>query len=441
LTGFFAIGVGGSLWSGNRFENDAKDRWLTAGKTDAANLTDTVLAMISEAESTLRALAGRLEDRTEFDSMAFADLVFETEGWNLNIEFDSIAYAQRILRNQRAAFEQTSGGMLTVIGKPGVKSQDVFESFAVRLTSDETGWFHNNADLTTHPAMSSVVKTAHRIRNQVIMGPAFIGSDGRQHVIMAIAVNFANQQGILAATIDLTQFFADLQTTVIPKGLEVRLIERDNEARAESLFIPVIGSATPPTSAVKTELIRIARGQARWDLNWDIMPDYRGGLETRFAQAVKLGGSILTTLITLLIGFFAFQNIRISRLVDERTNEIRRTLDKVEAAENLLSKAFQSSPALFSISSPVSGAHIEVNDTWSSITGYSHEEAMEKTIAELKIWKNMEDRKHFVEQVRIHGVVRNYETIYLTKNGTPKNMLVSGEFIKGLAQITKLNGS
>jgi len=429
LAGFLFAGIGGALWSGERFEKDARDRWLEAGKADAVNLTDTILAIISEAESTLRAVAGHMDGHAELSPDEFEDLVFEIDGWDLNVEFDSIAYAERVLRNQRPEFEKSNGGYLTVVGKPEERSAEVFESFAVKLTSDETGLFQHNTNLVTHPAMSSVMKTAHRVRNKVILGPAFKGLDGTCFALIANAIDVGGHSGILTATIDLTNLFTDLASTSIPDGLQVRLIERDNEARAENLFIPIIGTADPPATAVATELVRITKGQARWDLNWDIMPEYRGGFESRFALSVKWGGSILTILMTMLIGFFAFQNVRISRLVDERTEEIRFTMEKAEAAENLSAKAFQSSPALFAIASPVGGRHFEVNDAWSTVTGYSREEALEKSVSELNVWSHMDERKKFVEQAREQGVVQNYEAVFKSKHGVLKDMLLSGEFI------------
>lgn len=429
LIGFLSGGVGGAIWTGERLENDARDRWLEAGKNDAVNMTDTILSMLSEAESALRAVAARLDHRKAFSPQDFDELVKETETWNLNIEFETVAFAQRVLRGQRPMFEDISGGELTTIGVPQIRAANNYESYAVRLTSDERGWFRYNADLSTHSSMDLVVQTAYRIPNQVIMGPSYVGQNSKQYLLVALGVSFAGQPGVLVATINLTDFFMVLQNIFLPPGLNVRLVERDNEARAEVLVSPIIGSTTPPASAVATELIRITKGHAKWDLSWDIMPNYRNGVESRFAQAVQLGGSALSILITVLMGFFAFQNIRITRLVGERTEKIRMTMEKADAAEKLLSKAFQSSPALFAISSPEDGRLIEVNEAWSSVTGYRREDALQKTVSELNYWKNLEERAAFVEQIKSLGIVRNYETAFRSKSGAVRDILLSGELI------------
>ena len=100
-----------------------------------------------------------------------------------------------------------------------------------------------------------------------------------------------------------------------------------------------------------------------------------------------------------------------------------------EDAEALLSKVYQSSPALFTVSSPREGRHFNVNDAWSSITGYSREEALQNTVRGVDIWAIPEDRKKFVAMIKDQGSVRNFETVYRTKNGAEKNMLISGEAI------------
>ena len=103
--------------------------------------------------------------------------------------------------------------------------------------------------------------------------------------------------------------------------------------------------------------------------------------------------------------------------------------EAAEAAEELFSKAFHSSPAIFTISSPKDARHIDVNDAWSSAMGYSREEARQKTGRELGIWVNLEDRLEFVEQIENQGFIRNFETVFRTKYGVEKDMLLSGEII------------
>jgi len=116
--------------------------------------------------------------------------------------------------------------------------------------------------------------------------------------------------------------------------------------------------------------------------------------------------------------------------VASRTRELTAEKEKAEAAQELFAKAYQSSPALFTISSPRSGKHMEVNDAWSSLTGYSREDALRNTVGELGLWADTDDRQEFIKQIRNQKFVRNFETTYRTKSGGRKKMLLSGELIE-----------
>ena len=121
--------------------------------------------------------------------------------------------------------------------------------------------------------------------------------------------------------------------------------------------------------------------------------------------------------------------VKLEQIVEERTSELRAAKETAEDAEELLSQVYRSSPALFTVSSPREGRHFNVNDAWSSITGYSREEALQNSVMELNIWANPKDREKFVATIKQQGYVRNFETVYRTKTGDEKNMLVSGDSI------------
>ena len=108
---------------------------------------------------------------------------------------------------------------------------------------------------------------------------------------------------------------------------------------------------------------------------------------------------------------------------------MQRSKEVAEAAEELFSKIYQSTPALFSISSLKEGRHFNVNEAWSSITGYSHKEAIAKSVFELNLWAKTDDRIKFVEKIVNQGAIGNFETVFRTKYDVEKDMLLSGELI------------
>ena len=111
-------------------------------------------------------------------------------------------------------------------------------------------------------------------------------------------------------------------------------------------------------------------------------------------------------------------------------SELRLAKDAAEAAEELFSKAYHSSPALFTISTPETGQYIDINDAWTTVTGYGREETLTSNTFDLNIWANPEDRTEFVQRITDNGIVQNFETQCRTKSGKTIDILLSGELIE-----------
>jgi len=339
LLAFLIVGISGSVWLGNRLQQDAQAKWLDAAKSDTDHLTGTILTRISEAETALRAIAGRLDHRPQPTKNDFIDQINDIDSWDLHIKFDAVAYAERIPRSERLAFEKSSGENITVVGNPKENAPDSFESYVVRLSSKKTDILRRNADLVTHPAMKAVVETAHRVPKQVILGPIFAGAQGKQFALIATAITFSDGAGVLVATLNLSDIFSYFAKKNIPSGLQLRILQRDSDAATENKFRPVFGALTAPPG-VTTQVIRLVRGQAKWDLNWDILPDYRGGPKARLSLPIQFGGSILTVLIFIQISFLVLQNARIALVVEQRTAEVIRQTITLQLTLDTINQGF-----------------------------------------------------------------------------------------------------
>jgi len=92
-------------------------------------------------------------------------------------------------------------------------------------------------------------------------------------------------------------------------------------------------------------------------------------------------------------------------------------------------KAFLSVPDAITISELDSGRFVEVNDAATRIFGYSRDELMGKSALELGIWRNKEDRDHFIDQVRKHVKVSKFEVLNRRKSGELYNALVNADTI------------
>ena len=111
-------------------------------------------------------------------------------------------------------------------------------------------------------------------------------------------------------------------------------------------------------------------------------------------------------------------------LTNRRQRRISDSLLAAEKAlhrsEQLLSTAFRSSPDSFSISTFPEGRYIDVNETFTPLTGYTREEVLGRTPLEVGIWVDSASRAKFIEDLRDSGEVRNLEFLFRTKSGSTR---------------------
>jgi PAS domain S-box-containing protein len=124
--------------------------------------------------------------------------------------------------------------------------------------------------------------------------------------------------------------------------------------------------------------------------------------------------------VLFLIGYqmvFILLTYDLALMVNERL------IGGIAFQEEKYAKAFRSSPYAIVLTDEDTGRIFEVNDGFIDMLGYPREEAVGKTILELKIWKQDEDCRRAIEELSSKGKVREAEFRFRTK---------SGEIITGL---------
>ena len=104
--------------------------------------------------------------------------------------------------------------------------------------------------------------------------------------------------------------------------------------------------------------------------------------------------------------------------------------EALRRSEEKFSKIFRSSPDWMAISALEDGRLIDVNDAFLRITGYSRNEVIGKTSAELGLWVDTEERRRFVELLREKREIRNHEAKFRLKSGEVRIFLRSAELIE-----------
>jgi PAS domain S-box-containing protein len=99
-------------------------------------------------------------------------------------------------------------------------------------------------------------------------------------------------------------------------------------------------------------------------------------------------------------------------------------------SEERFSKSFRTSPISFMIANIEDGRIIEINDAFSSISGFTREEALGNTTLNMKIWVHEEDRKHIIDSLREGNAILHQETLLQAKDGNVSTVLLSAQVIK-----------
>ncbi len=106
--------------------------------------------------------------------------------------------------------------------------------------------------------------------------------------------------------------------------------------------------------------------------------------------------------------------------------ERKKTEKALMESEERFSRIFMAAPGSMILSSLPDGKSIEVNENFSLITGFSREEALGKTTAELNMWAAPSARDQFLSILQTNDVVRDFEADLNHKSGAIRKGLVSG---------------
>jgi PAS domain S-box-containing protein len=109
--------------------------------------------------------------------------------------------------------------------------------------------------------------------------------------------------------------------------------------------------------------------------------------------------------------------------------ERKRAEEALKELEDKFSKAFHSSPAMVSITAIKGGRFLEVNDSFTRITGYTREETIGSSTTNLKLWIKEDDRAQMLRILKEQGRVDGEEYDFRMKSGKVCTWLFSAEQI------------
>ncbi len=151
------------------------------------------------------------------------------------------------------------------------------------------------------------------------------------------------------------------------------------------------------------------------------------GLEVRYKSLKgRLFWGRITAIKKIADDGFVYFDSTIEDITDRKQAE-----EGLKASEEKFSTAFKTSPYAITITRIKDGSFIEVNDAFTPITGFTHEEALSGSSVGFGLWVDAEDRKRVISTLLDGRTVNGEEFLFRRKNGE----LITGLFSASIISI------
>ncbi|HYC71035.1 MAG TPA: PAS domain S-box protein [Opitutaceae bacterium] len=108
----------------------------------------------------------------------------------------------------------------------------------------------------------------------------------------------------------------------------------------------------------------------------------------------------------------------------------RRNEAQQRESQEYFAKSFFSNPAAVTLADARDGRLIEVNSTFSELSGYTREEVLGRSTLEIGLWVNPERRHEFMHVLGAHGHVREFEAQFRAKHGAVRDVLITADVME-----------
>ncbi|MFZ3217683.1 MAG: PAS domain S-box protein [Candidatus Acidiferrales bacterium] len=139
----------------------------------------------------------------------------------------------------------------------------------------------------------------------------------------------------------------------------------------------------------------------------------------------------------------AIQNARLYERAEIYSAELEQRLADLEQTQNALrhaeqgrvlseekfSRVFRSSPIAFSITTVHEGRFLDVNEAFERRYGYARGEVLGRTVFDIGIWDDPNERGRMLEEIRQHGRVRNRITRFRKRSGEAIDTIYSADIM------------
>ncbi|MGM0560293.1 MAG: ATP-binding protein [Pseudomonadota bacterium] len=326
----FVGGTALSIFIGGRVEEAVEQQWKARADREASRLVALVDQTLIQAESFLTATSSLFNASDDVTIAEFARLEHSLERGELAYGFDNLAFAEVISLGERAGLEEKLGFELTSFLNPAKEAPRKRQHAVITMTTGIPSIFLRGTDLASQEQPRSAIYQALTSQGDAAMSRIFRHSE-RWWSIMALSVENGSTDGVLVGLMDISNLFENLKNAA-PEGLEFRLEQRGDSQGASVRNNLLEGPESAPPETVETFDYGLVHGQASLRFHWDLLPDFekQGGEE--LGWVISGAGTLLSLLLSLLVGLLLQQNALIRARVTERTAELAQARDVAERA-------------------------------------------------------------------------------------------------------------
>jgi len=117
---------------------------------------------------------------------------------------------------------------------------------------------------------------------------------------------------------------------------------------------------------------------------------------------------------------------------------LQRKEEELRKSEEMFSKAFRHGPMAVTLSSAASQRYIDVNETFERMTGYSRKEVLGRTVQEVGLWVDPDERTKLIQKIIAERRLRDIEYQFRRKDGTIRIGQASAELIEVAGELCVL---
>jgi two-component system, sensor histidine kinase and response regulator len=269
--------------------------------------------------------------------------------WNIRVDQTAERLSNTLLSWMEESYAPVSGLVALVENSSTVEPGEflnAFEGMQSRSTTvllDEASLLRLNRDgrwqvaissdtlgfpgrYITIPDVAAALSLASARPNQFILSPPFKSESGRAVSAIALSASAATEATIIVGTLNYDTLLDGMRSGPIPRGIFLKLSGRFvGQSDLKSVVAPPNDRQFQHVSAT-----RVATAGADIEISWAATREFDGGPSYGVALAGLLGGLVLTTGLTLFIGFLVRQNRQIERKVDRATLALRRSSERLQ---------------------------------------------------------------------------------------------------------------